>query len=286
MEAKTNYTFVGAMVISLITGFIIIALWLSIGFDSQSYKTYGVYMQEAVFGLSEDSLVKYNGVKVGYVDKIKLNKNNPQEVYLQLRISADVPITTSTQASLIIQGITGNTYLGLSATSASLTPLTTIPGQNYPIIPYKKSFLNQLEKNLTDISNSLRHIFVAKNEARLSAILQNLATITSTIAQNKQHIDESLRELPKLVIIFEQTLQQFKIMAKDVSSAGTQVSTTMQAGKRSVDAFAQQAIPPAVVLLHRLDNTAKNLEQISRDLRDNPTILVRGRTPPRPGPGE
>lgn len=286
MEAKTNYTFVGTMVVLLIAGLIITSLWLSIGFDRKSYRSYGVYMHEAVSGLMESSLIKYNGVKVGYVDKIMLNQANPQEVFLKLRITTETPITVSTRATLISQGITGNTYLGLTAETPDLTPLIAKPGEPYPVIPYKPSFLNQLETTLNDISKRLKGILTPQNEAHFGETLTHLASVTQVVAKNNAHIDKSLRELPTLITAFEQTLKRFSAMAGDVSSAGKQVSYTMKTGQRSVDALTQQALPPAVVLLHRLDNTARNLEQLSNELRTNPTVLIRGHTPPKPGPGE
>ena len=118
MESKTNYTAVGIAVVLMLFGLISVALWLSEGFNRKTYHNYLVFMQEAVSGLSEGSLVKYNGVKVGLVKSIILDKN-PRLVELILEIEEGTPITVDTVANLIAQGITGTTYLGLSVTSAT-----------------------------------------------------------------------------------------------------------------------------------------------------------------------
>ena len=75
-------------------------------------------------------------------------------------------------------------------------------------------------------------------------------------------------------------------MADDVSVAGKQFTKTMKAGKNSIDQISQQTVPPAVILLRRLDVIAANLEKMSAQMRENPAIIVRGSAPPKPGPGE
>ncbi len=158
MEAKTNYTLVGIIVLILIAGLISAALWMSVGFNQKNYSNYTVYLSEAASGLSEESPVKYNGVQVGFVKQIQLNKNDPRQVEIILSIEDGTPITTSTTATLISQGITGVTYVGLSAASANLTPIQKMPGEPYPVIPAKPSLLNQLDAILKEVAESVNKV--------------------------------------------------------------------------------------------------------------------------------
>ena len=75
-------------------------------------------------------------------------------------------------------------------------------------------------------------------------------------------------------------------MSDDVAKAGRNVSSTMQAARYTVDKFNQQAIPPAVDLINRLNQIAASIEQISHDMNQNPAIVIRGKAPTPPGPGE
>ena len=84
----------------------------------------------------------------------------------------------------------------------------------------------------------------------------------------------------------ERSAKKFNTMADDVSVAGTQFTTTMKAGKNSIDQISQQTIPAAVIMLRRLDTIAANLEIVSRQLRQNPSVIIRGSAPPTLGPGE
>lgn len=286
MESKTNYTIVGLTVLILTAGLLSAGLWLSVGFDQKKYDIYTVYVNEAVSGLSDESAVKYNGVKVGLVNKIEINQFDPQQVKIQLKIEQGTPITISTHATLINQGITGTTYLGLSASSPSLFPLQKTPGEPYPVIPYKPSFLSQLEKNIHDVSVGIKRIFDKQNARSVKKSLANMQAVTDVIAKNTDSLHKSLQELPVLINELKASVSKFSTMAGNMSAAGKQVTVTMKAGRVAVDKISQQTLPPMVLLLHRLDLIATNLEKVSADMRQNPAVVIRGTTPPKPGPGE
>ena len=286
MESKSNYTIIGLAVLILITGLLSAGLWLSVGFDRKQYDTFIVYMDEPVSGLNDESPVKYNGVRVGFVSDIELSPQDPKKVKLLLKIEHGIPITVSTQATLISQGITGATYLGLTATTSSLLPLPKTPKEPYPIIPYKPSFYYTLEKNVNRLTDQMNHIFDQANTENISKTLSHMETITSVIAQNNADTNEIMHNMPKLIKSIEQSTKKFNQMAENVSVAGTQFTKTMKAGKSSIDQISQQTVPDAVTLLRRLNTIAANLEVVSRQLRQNPAVIIRGNAPPKTGPGE
>ncbi|WP_419419278.1 MlaD family protein [Legionella sp. D16C41] len=304
MEAKTNYTMVGLAVIILASALAIAAVWLSVGLDKKRYNIYAVYIHEAVNGLSLDSPVKYNGVQVGNVSKIELSKLDPQEVKLLLNIVEGTPITTSTTATLISQGITGTTYVGLAANSSDLTPLEKLPQEPYPIIPTKPSLFKQLDSVIKDVSENINSVSVrikeildTENAANLKKSLANIESFTETLAKQNQHISSSLKnsdiflknmaeaskQLPSVIKDLKQSMNK---LTDEVSQASESVSSTMKSGKTAIDKISQQTIPPALALLRRLNAIAANLEKVSNQLKQNPAVIIRGTTGPKPGPGE
>jgi len=286
LEAKTHYTHVGIAVLVLAASLLSASLWLSVGFDRKKYNNYLVYLNEPAGSLTEDSMVKYNGVRVGHVNSIELNNQDPQQVILVLKIEEGIPITEGTQASLISQGITGTTYLGLSATSSSLKPLQKTALAPYPIIPSKPSFFYQLEKNIDKLTQQINRVFDKENTDNIRLTLDHLEKLSATFSKNSTNIDESLIELPKLIKGLKISAQKFDIMADDVSVSGKQFTATMKAGKNSIDQISQQTLPPATLLLRRLNDIAANLEKISTSMRQDPSIILRGSAPPKLGPGE
>lgn len=297
----------GVVVLLLTAGLLSAALWLSVGFNQKTYSNYTVYLKEAASGLTLDSPVKYNGVQVGFVKTIKLNKNDPRQVEIVLSIEQGTPITTSTSATLISQGITGVTYMGLSAGSSDLTPLEKMPGEPYPVIPAKPSLFNQLDSILKEVSENVNKvteqahlIFNEENAQHIQKTLANMEQVTDVIAKNNKYINRSLKsadvflvnvskaskDFPQLIKELKVGASKFNVMAEDVSRAGKSLSKTMDAGKNTIDKISQQTIPPAVILLRRLNAISANLEKVSSEMRQNPSVVIRGTVPPKSGPGE
>lgn len=307
MEEKTNYTIVGVIVLLLSVGLISAVLWLSVGFNQKEYHFYTVYLHESAAGLNEESPVKFNGVQVGFVKQIRLNKTDPRQVELTLSVEQGTPITTSTTATLISQGITGVAYVGLSAASSNLTPLRAMPGEPYPVIPAKPSLFGQLDAMLKEVSENVNklsaqaeHIFNEENAKSIRHSLENLDKLSSVFANNANNINHSInsadvflanmakvsQQMPNIMSDLKAGVTHFNALTQDLSTAGKDISSTMVAGKHTLDKFSQQTIPPAVILLRRLNSIAANLEKVSSEMRQNPSVVVRGTAAPQPGPGE
>ncbi len=286
MESKTNYTIVGIIVLFLTATLLSTLLWLSVGFDRKQYKDYIVYINESVHGLAEDSPVKFNGVKVGMVSKIQLDATNPQKIKLLLKVEDGIPITVSTRATLITQGITGNTFLGLRATSSTLEPLIKTANEPYPVIPYTVSFFGQIEDNVASISDALKQIIDPENARLLKKSLVNLQQILSPIAKNSKNINEALQNLPKAIIDLRKSADEFRVMTQHITSASGDFSQAMKAGKAGMDQINEQTLPTTTAFLRRLDIIAANLEEVSALMRQNPAVIFRGSAPQPTGPGE
>ena len=297
----------GVVVLFLAAGLLSTGLWLSVGFNQKEYSLYTVYLHEAAAGLSQDAPVKYNGVQIGFVNAIKLNKNNPRQVEIILSIEKDTPITTSTSATLISQGITGVTYVGLSAGSPDLTPLQKMPGEPYPVIPAKPSLFNQLDsilkevsENVNKVGNEAQRIFNDENALYIKNTLANLDKISTVIANDRDNINRSLKnvdvflvnlakvskDFPEITKELKVGVAKFNSLATDMRKASNNVSKTMISGKNTIDKISQQTLPPAVLLLQRLNAISANLEKVSNEMRQNPAVVIRGTKPAKHGPGE
>lgn len=307
MEAKTNYTIVGIVVLALIGGLLSAVLWLSVGFNQKKYSFYTVYLTESVAGLSEKSPVKYNGVQVGFVKNIKLNTNDPRQVELTLSIEQQIPITTSTTATLISQGITGATYVGLAAGTSDITPLQKMDGEPYPVIPAKPSLFNQLDsllkevaENVNKVSTQTQKIFNEENAKHVQNLLDNLEQISHVVAEKSANLNSIVKntdefianlslmskDFPSVMNDLKAGMKTFNSLATDMSAASKSVSKTMASGRNTLDQISQQTVPSATSLLNRLNAISANLEKVSKELRQNPSVVIRGTKPPKPGPGE
>jgi len=300
METKINYTVVGIFVIALLIALVTIFVWLSSFWNQKSYNVYATYLNEAASGLSEQSLVRFNGVPIGYVSNIALNPNNPQQVRIVMKIEKGTPITTSTIATLKAWGVTGVNYIELDAIDNKGKLLVATAGEKYPVIPSKLSLFEQLGATLhevtisvRDLSRSFHRVLTGKNEISINNSLKNISKFTKTLADNSQRIDMTLKniqrtsaQLPQLAKEFQMTLKAAQKTADKLTKASKDVSLTMQNSRIVMQNVSQQVLPRATQMLNHLENVTTNVQQITSEIRDNPSIIVRGKEPPPPGPGE
>ncbi|MFI4963663.1 MAG: MCE family protein, partial [Legionellales bacterium] len=126
--------------------------------------------------------------------------------------------------------------------------------------------------------------------------LANMEHVSHVLAQGSGSIENSLKsadvflanmakvsqDFPKMLQELKTGVAKFNTLATDLSQAGTKVSSTMVSGKNAIDTLS----PEAAVLLGRLNTISANLEKVTNDMRQNPSVIIRGTSPPKPGPGE
>lgn len=272
METNVSYTVVGAFVVTLLTAAILAIIWLSSGFSFDQYKIYMVYMQESVSGVSIDSPVEFNGVNVGTVKSIELNRKNPQLVELLLSIKSDTPITRGSVATLNSRGFTGIAYVALKDKSTDLRPLVTERGQQYPIIPSAPSLfmrldttLTKLSKDIQRVSESIQSLLNKENQQSIRDILLNVDRITANMAASNR----------KLTAILENT-----------ANASVQLGPLLKSSQQTMQMLEMQTLPATYQLLSNLTDVTRTLSLVAAELKQNPSVLIRGAAPPAPGPGE
>lgn len=265
MEPKVNYTLVGAFVLILTIALIIFVTWLSSGLSTQRYKHFLVILHESVAGLGVNSSVKYNGVNVGTIKKIFLNTHDPEEVRLILQIEEHTPITEGTTATLNSQGLTGITYLALQGSDSNLNPIPLLPGEHYPIIKSTPSLFLRLTSSLSDLSNNMSQITKDINEVLGGENPLLFRKILNNLSITSHHLAAQSERLDTILINTARSTQAFPPL---------------------LNTLTQQTLPSTNQVLNNLRLMTDNLLELSDDLRQNPSILLRGQKPPPLGPGE
>lgn len=307
MESKVNYTVVGSFVLILTAVVIFLVIWLSGKSSSRQYTTYLVLMNESVNGLSVNSAVKYNGVTVGNVKDISLNAHNPNQVRLLLDIDADTPVKVDTRATLMSQGLTGLSFVNLTGGSPNAPLLKTEQDEVYPVIQTEASFMlrldnavRQLSINITDLSTDIRELLDKDNRLAVKNTLKNLYTVTAALAANARQIDESVKSTHLILKNTAEASERFPVLINNLNNASinvievtkkldkASVATTaaMQDAHTFMQTISNQALPQALQTLNSLHSVSAQIKDLTMDLRQNPSMLIRGRQPLKPGPGE
>lgn len=264
MNPKVNYLAVGAFVILLLLATIFFSLWLAFGLNNAERKIYLIDMAESVSGLTTDSAVKFNGVDVGNVTNIALGQD-PSHVIIKISINANTPISLDTRATLISQGLTGLSYIGLSGGSRESPPLLAKPGQAYPVIQANPSLLLRLDSSLRKLTNSMEkmtnsvdYLLREENQRSVTHILQHLDQVTQVWADRSHDVDQVLSDMPKM----------------------------MQSIQLGLDSINYQTLPNLNNSLLIMGSTASNFSNVLAELSNNPPTLLESSRKQALGPGE
>lgn len=306
MESKVNYALVGTFVVTLLLALVIGILWLSGGAQYRKHYTpYIAYMNESVSGLNLNAPVKYRGVEVGRVKRISLEHG--ERVRLDLDIEEGTPIKENTVAFLTVQGLTGIAQIELSGGTKDARPLISRVGEEPAIIKTRPSLLVRLDNAATDLltsfnrtSDNINSVLDQDNRDSTKKILANIAQLTGALVANQNNIDAILRnsetttgnaakltaELPALAERIARSADTLREMSAKVSKASDATSKTMDRARGWVDQVSDETLPELQGTLSELQELTASLKRIGGELERNPNMLVVGREPLPPGPGE
>lgn len=272
MDTNVNYTIVGIFVVSLVAAIVFSIIWISSGFSGATNTYYEIYMKESVAGLSVDSVVEFNGVNVGAVRKIEIDSHDPRLVYVLLSVKNNTPISQGTKATLNTKGLTGVAYVALEDDGSNPKPLVKLPNEDYPVINTAPSFfwrldtgMKKLNENVTKVAKSLQSLLDEENLQSVKEILIDLRHVTRTLATNSEQIN----------MILQNTAQ-----------ASGQLIPFMQDSRELLRTLNTQVMPAVGKAMLNLDVITDNLSSVSREVKQNPAVVIRGRAEQPLGPGE
>lgn len=218
MNNKVNYTAVGLLV--LLGFFLIVAFsyWLLKPTAEERTTTYKIYFNESVAGLNLDAPVKYRGINIGKVSKLKINPNNSEQVEAQIKVLSTTPIKVDTKAKLTAQGITGLSYINLSMGANSSASLKPKGDEHYAVIKSVPSFFEDFEKSLNIVSSKLsttlsktQQLLNDENQKEFALLLKRSSTFVDKL--NRTFDDKTILSLQKSI--------------KNLESASKKVDETM-----------------------------------------------------------
>jgi phospholipid/cholesterol/gamma-HCH transport system substrate-binding protein len=163
-------------------------------------KRYDILFREAVSGLSVGSIVQYSGIRVGDVEQLTLDPEDPRQVWARVRVAANTPVKTDTRARLALLNITGASGIELSQGTPQSEFLGG--GDTIPIIEAEPSPLTQLRVsseellvNVTSLVENANRLLSEENSAYVTRVLSNLDTVTTALAEEQQVLRAGLQSL-------------------------------------------------------------------------------------------
>ncbi|MFD2238561.1 MCE family protein [Aureimonas populi] len=213
MENRANYVLVGVftlVVLAMSFGFV---YWSANVSDSNTRVPLIVRIEGSVSGLSQGSQVLFNGLNVGTVTNLRIDPNDPRTVIATTQVDRNAPITTSTQASIGFQGLTGIGFIGLAGGNVNDRNIiqSALEQGATPVIRANPSDVTDILATARDISDRANNILgeferlvhevgpavttTAENIARTSG---NVDVFTASLAANADQIEGFVASLGRL----------------------------------------------------------------------------------------
>lgn len=285
----------------------VFALWWFSG-NREAFTTYHLVTTGSVGGLNPQAGVRFRGIAAGKVNSIRIDPDNPQIIIVSIGISADIPVTQGTRASLGYQGVTGLAFVQLDDRGTDPTPLASTEGRPARI-ELEPGLIDQLSdaavealERFKQLSNQIGKFFDHETLARFKNTLGTLESAASGVDRTFQEAPETLAAMraffsPENLARVSSALENLEqasgeaaplagevraLLSRFDEVLGTVDGVTRAAGDSLIDA----TLPQLNGLLKDLTDTSSRLGRLIDEVDASPQMLIRGRGERRPGPGE
>ncbi len=300
MEREANYVAVGTFMLVVLAMAAVFVLWYSNARERREYQPYEVYFTGSVSGLNEGSTVRYLGVNVGRVARIRLDSRDPTRVQVLVELDASTPIKQTTLARLTMQGVTGLLFIDLSqATDDSRGAMPAVPSERYPVIRSVASDLDlflsglpELVAQATYVTNRINRVLSDENIAAIGDSLASVRTATASLpalsrdagkisADLRALIDEAHQSATKLDTMLDRTGPEvvatadgLRKVADHLASTAERVDSLMARHEPDLDRFATQGLGDLQSLVRESRDAATEVRALARSLRENPARVL------------
>lgn len=313
MENKAHALAAGLFTLLLATAVILAAMW----FSGETYEStpYVLESKFAVTGLNEQAPVRYRGVTVGKVTKIRFDPQDPRIVLVEIAIQSSIKPTRETFAELRYQGVTGLAYIMLDDAQTE-SALLLKPGAEQRLqpvgphsarIPIRESIFASLAEvaqqvlaDAREMAKRINTLLSDRNQQQITRALENVATATHQVTALAKALEPAAKNSDALVADARKTFQQAEKLLAEVANTNRELAKRLDAIERVAgsaekaggavaalaDTLATETVPRINLLAEDLARASRSLDRLAHDLSQQPQSLVFGRKPGVPGPAE
>ncbi len=203
--------------IGLLIGMVAV-VWLGASKYLEKGKTWVTYFDESVQGLQVDSAVKYRGVEVGRVEKIRVAPDH-RLIEVVMKIDPRGKLEREYVARLKAAGITGIVFVELDRKEPDkpdLSPKITFASE-YPIIPSQPSDIKQLLTGIDNVIQSLNKIDTQGISDQIKSTLKVLESVVASLNNVVGSVDKALGtgKLEDAIVEVKNTLLKVQSFVSD-----------------------------------------------------------------------
>jgi phospholipid/cholesterol/gamma-HCH transport system substrate-binding protein len=302
MEREANYVAVGAFVLLVVAMAALFVYWYSDERDQHNFTRYEIYFDGSVSGLSEGGEVRYLGVDIGRVVRIRLDQRAADRVQVIVDIDSSAPISERTLAELSLQGVTGLLYIDLQQQRPGVTTarlMEPVASEHYPVIRSIHSDFDVFLSSLPEITGRIGELAARadkllsdENIATAQRLLANIDRAGGTLPQTARDVGQLVTELRSATSESRDVIAQLhaatrtaapdlaagvarlKVTAEHLASASEQLDGLLTEDRGALRGFMTGSLPQVEGLVRDSREAAREFEQLSRSLRDDPSKIL------------
>lgn len=307
-DPRINYTVVGAFVVVMLAA-LVVSVALLTG-RTGSTDTYYAEMPNVV-GLKYGSKVTYEGFVVGQVTKMEpLRQDNKTRFRLSLEVREGWAIPKDSIARIASSGILAAVVLDIKGgQSTDMLP----PGGQIATGPIANMFavMNEVAAQVSDLNQTALKPLLATLNARVDTLgkvleqqapelMANLIAITTDLAVKTPRITSDVEKMSQVMssrVVTEANARNLQASLENVA----ELTRGLKESREKMDAVLvsldkvvggnRPALDAAVKdlrhtlqtlarnidsITYNLEGTSRNMQEFSRQLRDNPGVLIGG----------
>jgi phospholipid/cholesterol/gamma-HCH transport system substrate-binding protein len=297
METRARYILVGAFTLFSLLAALGFILWLAKVEIDRTFAQYDILF-DTVAGLGQASAVRYNGVDVGTVLAIELDRADPSLVRVRIEVAATTPIRVDTMATLASQGVTGVSFVALEGGQAESERLVVEPPNDVPVIPSEPSVVQGLITDAPDLlaeaialMEDIRGFTTPDNRTAIADILKNVESATARIdsmaAQTDTVMAQAEATLTRADAALEQAEKAFAsantVIEADVPDLMAALKATMTDVSRSAQSladFSTTGLPRFSALAQEARTMVGSIRALSDRISSDPARFLLGNQTP------
>ena len=240
METRANYILVGVFTILGFLGMLVFFIWFARVELDRQFAYYDIRFS-SVSGLSRASDVRFAGLPVGQVVDVSLAPERDGNVLVRVEIDADTPVREDSVATIEAQGVTGVSFVSISAGSSDAPLLQEVSRRDFPEITAGRSALQSLTEDAPEI----------------------LEEVLSAIRQVNEVLDaENLDRVGRILANLEESSESFSVALEDFATVSESVSSAAAGLSDFADGLEEITLA-GTTTLRAADTTLLNLSQLA-----------------------
>ena len=281
MRAKSTKLKIGLFLVASLLLTVSMLIWLGASRYFENPQTVVAYFSESVQGLESDSPVKFRGVPVGRVKKIRMAPDGLL-IEVVMGLNRNFKLSDDLGIKMNLLGLTGLKYLEIDTFKPDQykEPIELDFTPRYKVIPTYSSDIKEIGAALENIFQKLKALDIERMSNHLLRVSSKLDKILSDSKVDSIGADasEAIREIKEASRKINDDLARAQL-GKSITKTLEKTNEFLQASTetmRNADRMIGRTDNYNSLLTQKLDRSADNLIDFTRMIKNKPSSIIFG----------